>query len=459
MNSSLQTVLREASAQYGQVMSSALRNMQREDVGWALIGGAGESATSDSVPLDVVKQHAIRSRRLVSLNPLVKRGIMVRNAYMWADMPDVSALNNTIVERNHDTVFSLKARCRDESALCTDGMVVYLVNKSTRIAAPVPIKRVSAVARAEDATDESDLYAFLIDPVPVSSDLTAIQAKPKWYVVDGKPFTQIKNSHDYETDTASRAVFLSVNQQVGEQWGKPDLMGAVYWAQAYKEFLEAAHNMAKALARIAFKANSMNSRQQNGVIQQMGSSSTTGGTVSLGFGQDLQAVSKSGAGLDFASATPLAAMVSASLDVPLSVLLTDGSAGGRQGAETALEDPTFKAFDLRRNLHIDLLLRISKALGETKPDIKIGTLNNDLVQRRLQSIVLGVNNGLLWREEGRSLTLAVLRPANSRGVEDMPPESVSSSSDTTDKVDNSDNTVGALSDGTNADRDADETVA
>ena len=459
MNSSLQTVLREASAQYGQVMSSALRNMQREDVGWALIGGAGESATSDSVPLEVVKQHAIRSRRLVSLNPLVKRGIMVRNAYMWADMPDVSALNNTIVERNHDTVFSLKARCRDESALCTDGMVVYLVNKSTRIAAPVPIKRVRAVARAEDATDESDLYAFLIDPVPVSSDLTAIQAKPKWYVVDGKPFTHIKNSNDYETDTASRAVFLSVNQQVGEQWGKPDLMGAVYWAQAYKEFLEAAHNMAKALARIAFKANSMNSRQQNGVIQQMGSSSTTGGTVSLGFGQDLQAVSKSGAGLDFASATPLAAMVSASLDVPLSVLLTDGSAGGRQGAETALEDPTFKAFDLRRNLHIDLLLRISKALGETKPDIKIGTLNNDLVQRRLQSIVLGVNNGLLWREEGRSLTLAVLRPANSRGVEDMPPEPVSSSSDTTDKVDNSDNTVGALSDGTNADRDADETVA
>ena len=464
MNNSLQTVLREASAQYGEVMTSALRNMQREDVGWALIGG-GDTETSDSVPLEVVKAHSVRSRRLVSLNPLVKRGVMVRNAYMWADMPDVSALSKAIVERNHDTVFSLKARCRDESALCTDGMVVYLVNKGRRVASPVPLKRVRGIARADDATDESDIYAFLIDPVPVSSDISTAKADPKWYVVDGKQFSRVVDSRAYDTDTSSRVVYLSVNQQAGEQWGKPDLMGAVYWAQAYKEFLEAAHNMAKALARIAFKAQSMNSRQQNGVIQQMAGSTGSGGTVSLGMGQDLTAVSKSGAGLDFSSATPLAAMVSASLDVPLSVLLTDGSAGGRQGAETALEDPTFKAFDLRRNLHIDLLVRLAKALGDSKPDIKIGTLNNDLVQRRLQSIVLGLTNGLLWREEGRSLTLSVLRPANARPADDLPPEPSASSTAPTDAAAVQDSAqkgatgTGPLSDGTNASRNADETVA
>jgi len=446
----------EASNRYGQTMTSAMASLMREDVGWQKVGGDAE--TSDAVPLSIIKEHSIRARRLVGLNPLVKRGTVVRNAYMWADMPDYSALSDTVVERNNGEVFNAEARARDEVALTTDGMVVYVIDKKLKTAHPVPIKRVAAVSRAEDAGDEGDLYAFLIEPVPVSTNIKTVESdrKAKWIVVDGKPVTKVIDP-DHDTDTTKTIVYAMVNRQTGEQWGKPDLMGAVYWAQAYKEYLEAAHTMAKALARIAFKVQSMNSRQQAGVIQQMSGAVGAGGTASLGAGQELTAVAKSGAGMDFTAATPLAAMVSAALDVPLSVLLTDGSAGGRQGAETALEDPTFKAFDLRKQVHVQLLTRIAKALGEKDPDIRVGALNNDLVQRRMQSIKLALDANMLWDEEARSLTLEVLRPANARSADEVPPKRSQSGTPTSGS--DTETGVGPLSDGTNANRDADETVA
>ena len=456
MKSKLRTALVEASNMYGQTMTSAMASLMKEDIGWQKVGG--DTETSDSVPLPVIKEHSIRARRLVGLNPLVKRGTVVRNAYMWADMPDYSNLSDTVVERNNGEVFNAEARSRDEVAFTTDGMVVYVIDKRTKMAHPVPIKRVSAVARAVDAGDEGDLYAFLVEPVPVSANVktTELDRKAVWIVVDGKHVSPVSDP-DHETDTTKSIVYAMVNRQTGEQWGKPDLMGAVYWAQAYKEYLEAAHTMAKALARIAFKVQSLNSRQQAGIIQQMSGAVGTGGTASLGAGQELTAVGKSGAGLDFAAATPLAAMVSASLDVPLSVLLTDGSAGGRQGAETALEDPTFKAFDLRKQVHVQLLTRIATALGEKDPQIRVGTLNNDLVQRRMQSINLALASNMLWDEEARSLTLEVLRPANARPADELPPKTAPATAVATGG--NSTTGVGPLSDGTNADRDTDETVA
>ena len=43
---------------------------------------------SDLVPLSVIKEHSIRSRRLATYNTIVKRGINIRNAYMWTDVPE-----------------------------------------------------------------------------------------------------------------------------------------------------------------------------------------------------------------------------------------------------------------------------------------------------------------------------------------------------------------------------------
>lgn len=441
------SVLQEAAEVYVEAMSRATVMLQREDHGWTQFGG---STTTDVIDIETIKAHSQRARRLMAYNPLVKRGVGIRNAYMWEHLPQGGSRIQEFC--------TAEARMRDETSFCTDGMVLYVVDPIAKTAAPVPLARVVGLARTTQATDEADVYAFLIDPVPlsgiVSDKVPESQKQPQWVVVDGQPFAPVRDAGGRKTNPRLRAVYEVVNRQVGDEWGKPDLLGAVYWAQAYKEYLEAAHTMAKALARVAFKVTSMNAKQQGAVISQMSSAQSVGGVASLGMGQEFQAVSKAGAGIEFAGGTPLAAMVSAALDVPLSVLLTDGSAGGRQGAEAALEDPTIKAFDLRRQVHKSLLEKLGRALGE-QTKIVIAPLSNELIQRFQQAVTLAYSNGMLHQEEARLLTLRRLRPEKHRPVGDLPePPALQAAAGGEDGV-------GPLSDGTNANRDEDgaETVA
>ena len=155
-------------------------------------------------------------------------------------------------------------------------------------------------------------------------------------------------------------------------------------------------------------------------------------------------------------------MVAAALDVPLSVLLTDGSAGGRQGAETALEEPTFRALELRRQVHKDLVRRVLRAAG-FKTEVDLAPLSNDLIQRWGQVVTLGLQNGILHRVEARELFLRRFAPVNAKPVSALPdwedpsapqPQLNNGDGEEEDQGKEDGNTgVGPLSDGTNSSRD------
>lgn len=429
-------------------------SFMKEDVGWYDPSGRA----SDLVPLSVIKEHAIRSRRLATYNTIVKRGINIRNAYMWTDVPEPRKIAKRVKERLEPALLGREARVRDEAAFNTDGMVIYRVSPGGNVA-PVPITRVQGIARAEDALEEADIHALLITPVPLEDPSRATLPDPEWVILDGKPRVDVVDQGGYKTNKTDSLVVATVNRLAGEQWGKPDLMGAVYWAQAYKEYLEAGHVLAKALARVAFKVKSTTTAQQQAVIDKMSTLQGTGATASLGADQDLLAVSKAGAGIEFSAGTPLAAMVAAALDVPLSVLLTDGSAGGRQGAETALEEPTFKALELRRQVHKDLVRRVLRAAG-FKTEVDLAPLSNDLIQRWGQVVTLGLQNGILHRVEARELFLRRFAPVNAKPVsalpdwEDLSAPQPQQFNDEEDQGKDDGNTgVGPLSDGTNSSRD------
>lgn len=430
-------------------------SLMKEDVGWYDPSGRA----SDLVPLGVIKEHSIRSRRLATYNTIVKRGINIRNAYMWTDVPEPRKIAKRAKERLDAVLLGREARVRDEAAFNTDGMVIYRVSPGGNVA-PVPITRVQGIARAEDALEEADIHALLITPVPLEDPSRATLPDPEWVILDGKPRVDVVDQGGYRTNKTDVLVVACVNRLAGEQWGKPDLMGAVYWAQAYKEYLEAGHVLAKALARVAFKVKSTTTAQQQAVIDKMSTLQGTGATASLGADQDLLAVSKAGAGIEFSAGTPLAAMVAAALDVPLSVLLTDGSAGGRQGAETALEEPTFKALELRRQVHKDLVRRVLRAAG-FKTEVDLAPLSNDLIQRWGQVVTLGLQNGILHRVEARELFLRRFAPVNAKPVSSLPdwedlsaPQPQFNSDGEEDQGRDDGNTgVGPLSDGTNSSRD------
>nr|DAD88346.1 MAG TPA: portal [Siphoviridae sp. ctLfk13] len=431
--------------------SRSLASLRQEDIGWLPLS-AVEGADS-LITLDVIRDHSARARRLATLNPIVKRGLVVRNAYMWGD-PVVykgsTGPSRKVIEENTKACFSVQARVRDEQSFNTDGCVIYLVDKATKTVSPVPLMRLAGVA-TDDAT--GDVVAVLINPV--------VSGEPQWYMLWDRVGVKITKSN-YKVNKRLTVVYATVNRLAAEQYGKPDLMSAMSYAQKYKEHLEVAHLMEKSLAKLAFKATSVNSKQQQAVQQRMAGPGV-GATANIGAGQDIQAINKAGAGIDFSAGTPLAAMVSAALDIPLSVLLTDGSAGGRQGAETALEDPTFKALELRRQLHIDMLNEIAAALG-IKVSIEYGSINNDQTHRRIQSLTLAYQNGALHQIEMRSGVLQLLKIAGSLPLEDLPAlpdegenEDEGEEDSTTTKSDDAEDGratgVGPMSDGTNDNRD------
>ena len=426
------------------VFSASLARLRREDIGWSPLSALG--VDDNALTLDAIRDHAARARRLATLNPIVKRGLVVRNAYMWADPVVYKGETPTVrrvIDENAKACFSVQARVRDEQAFNTDGCVIYLVDKATKTATPVPLKRLGGVA-TDDTT--GDVVALLVNPFT--------NGDPEWVMLWDRAGVKIDNT-DYKVSKRLTAVYATVNRLMSEQYGKPDLIGAIHYAQVYKEHLEVAHLMEKSLARLAFKATSVNARQQEAVQQRMRGMGV-GGTANIGAGQDIQAINKAGAGIDFSAGTPLAAMVSAALDIPLSVLLTDGSAGGRQGAETALEDPTFKALELRRQLHIDMLNEVAAALG-IKVRIEYGSINNDQTHRRIQSLTLAFQSGALHQVEMRSGVLQLLKIAGSLPLDDLP--SLPSEDDSTtiksddDKEDGRATGVGPMSDGTNDNRD------
>lgn len=430
--------------------SDTLARLKREDAGWLPLSAV--EGPDSLITLDVIRDHSARARRLATLNPIVKRGLVVRNAYMWGD-PVVykgsTGPSRKVIEENAKACFSVQARVRDEQSFNTDGCVIYLVDKATKTVTPVPLMRLAGVA-TDDAT--GDVVALLINPV--------VSGEPQWYMLWDRVSVSVKiTKTNYKVNKRLTAVYATVNRLAAEQYGKPDLMSAMSYAQKYKEHLEVAHLMEKSLAKLAFKATSVNSKQQQAVQQRMAGPGV-GGTANIGAGQDIQAINKAGAGIDFSAGTPLASMVSAALDIPLSVLLTDGSAGGRQGAETALEDPTFKALELRRQLHIDMLNEIAAALG-IKVQIEYGSINNDQTHRRIQSLTLAFQNGALHQVEMRSGVLQLLKIAGSLPLEDLPAlpdegENEDEGEEDSAAKDNEDGRatgVGPLSDGTNDNRD------
>ena len=54
-------------------------SFMKEDIGWYDPSGRA----SDLVPLSVIEEHSIRSRRLATYNTIVKRGINIQSLSRW----------------------------------------------------------------------------------------------------------------------------------------------------------------------------------------------------------------------------------------------------------------------------------------------------------------------------------------------------------------------------------------
>lgn len=164
-------------------------------------------------------------------------------------------------------------------------------------------------------------------------------------------------------------VHVCVNALTGWKFGLPDAYAAIDWAAAYREFLTDWARLMKSLSRFVWRVSTKGTRGSQ-VRTKIASGPTTdpytgeprhaGATAVTTEGTALEAIPKSGATMDSESGRPLAAMVAAALDVPVTMLLGDpGTTGARATAET-LDRPTELTMGSRRQVWTEVLSDITQ---------------------------------------------------------------------------------------------------
>jgi hypothetical protein len=319
-------------------------------------------------------------------SPLLRRGLSLRTGYVWGQGVQISARStgeqgqdvNSVVQRflddagNRRTFTGDQAHEELERALYTDGNV--FVALFTRPATgrvqvrTLPWDEITdVICNPEDRSEPWFYRREWWQDERTESGIKQIR-KVAYYPALGynpvlKPgrltFPVYGDDALAEVMWDAPVYHVKVNSQLGWKWGIPDSYAAIDWAQAYKEFLTDWARLIKALSRFAWKLTSKGSKQASarariaagpGTDRYTGDAQHAGATALMTPDMMLEAVPKSGATIDSESGRPLAAMVAAALDVPVTMLLGDpGTTGARATAET-LDTPTERSMELRRSV-------------------------------------------------------------------------------------------------------------
>lgn len=353
-----------------------------EDVGWQRIGIWGDQAFTEPG----LKHISRLCRTMAIVNPLIRRGLSLRTAYVWGDGVQIQARAtgerdgeqdvNAIVQdflddqTNRKVLTGAGARERNERALGTDGNVLFALPTNPRTGR-VQVRRLSYDEISEPITNPEDATEVWFYPRTYSTPGAGGQTRTVYYPdIAYRPRgmrTVRIHDHNYGERTLSAGdiawdspvIHLKVNDLDGWSFGIGDAFAGIAWARAYKDFLEDWAKLVKALSRFAWRLTGDRKSKAQAAAATARKAATAdettgqtpvGGIAAMGPGQGLEAIPKSGATIDSESGKPLASMVASALDVPVTMLLADpGQTGARAVAET-LDRPTELMAGMRREV-------------------------------------------------------------------------------------------------------------
>jgi len=412
-----------------------------DDVGWRPLGHEENAA---EIRLETVKNIAQTTRGLVAINPMIKRGVAVRTTYIWGEgvkFQGVDEKDPLLTDRsNKKFFFSPQAQTELEMVMATDGNLFTLITKpgggkrrltetgaSVAKLTRVPMKEITGTvsnpANPEDVWFYRREFKVTRESYNTgnvtSQDITAWFPADDYDIENGKPFTIQGKPVVWN----SAILHNTANKQVGWKWGAPDLMSVIFWTKAYKEFLENSATLVKAYSRFAFKITAPTAGGVKGaatkVAQQptrdplTGEHQSVGGTALMGMGTTMSTIGRTGGSVDFNAGLPLAAMVAAGLEIPLTTITSDSGSSNRSAAET-LEAPTMKAMKARQQLWGGFFERLFHYLG--KEDVKCiwGKIDAGDLLRNLQAIAAVTPLNVLHADEVREFVAIALEIQNDR---------------------------------------------
>lgn len=412
------SALREAVIDLKESMADVI--LALDNVGWNPLG---EDINVQEIPLANIKDFTKVTRALATINPLAKRGIAVRTAYIWGNGITLEGLEETsdFAKKavNKKYLLSEKAWIELEFCLGTDGNFFLLVNKPKQEVQRIPLHQITGTASNPDNAEEIWFYRR-------EWKRTVINANNEQET--SKTFIQYYPAVDYDDSNGTPAMFKgkkvnwdqriaghSVNKQTGWKWGVPDLLPILFWAKAHKEFLESQATLVKAYSRYAFKVTANTAAGAKATATKIGTAPTndaqgnpqaTGGTAVVGMGNNIQALGRTGGSVDFKEGLPLAGYVAAGLSVPLNELTADAGDANRSSAET-LSSSNEKVMKARQAEHIMFFESIFEYLDM---DVKVSfpKIEEEAAYRQIQSIVSLLPLNLFSDKEMRRLIVRVL---------------------------------------------------
>jgi hypothetical protein len=354
-----------------------------EDRGWQSITGRAQyefTRAGLGRAADVARTYAIA-------NPLIKRGLALRSAYVWGQglsigaraatdeggSQDVNAVIQGFLDdpSNRTSLTSGQAHEELERSLGTDGNV-FLAGFTSPLTGRVqvrsfPFREITEIITNPEDRDDPWFYlrSWQTTAVIVNGDRTqtANQLRRVYYPAMGfRPPTRPTTINGIPVQWDAPILHISVNRLDGWLFGIGDAYAALPWARMYQDFLVDWAKLVKALSRFAWRlSGDRSSRAQKAAarVKAVAASeadltlpgrSPAGQVAAMGPGASLEAIPKSGATIDSNSGRPVAAMTAAALGVPVTMLLADpGQTGARAVAET-LDRPTELEMEQRRDL-------------------------------------------------------------------------------------------------------------
>ena len=333
----------------------------REDAGWTALGSKADQFT-----------HKFRTARAAdavaaaAFDPLLKRALNLRVAYIWAGGVQVSTRDdaeagqdvNAVVrafwadEDVQQTFSSVQALIKHERQLGTHGELMLALPTDPRTGRVRVRSLPPEEFDADPITDPEDAARVWYYPRTYTPKTAGATARTVLYPAASyrpaiRPKTAEHAGAQVEVRWDAPLLHVAVNEVGGR--GVGDLWAALPWAKAYKGFLSDWAGLMRALARIAVKVTTRGDKVQQ-ATSHLATITQPGGGVGLTHGDKLEALNTSGARFDADSGRPLAVMVAAALDLPVTTLLGDpGATGARAVAENVSEE-SWATFSVRQDL-------------------------------------------------------------------------------------------------------------
>lgn len=352
-------------------------------------------------------------------NPLIKRGLSLRAAYVWARGLNITAVSNGTsgtqdVQRvvsefltdpsNLSNFTGSQRRVELESgAFGTAGefyaaLFTKPVNGSVQVRT-FPADEVTEILCNPEDRNEEWYYRRVWE---VTNSRGGYDRRELLYPsLHYRPTTRPARIDGVRVRWDAPTLHAAVNRPDGWLRGIPDSYAAIDWAKAYKIFLEDWATLMRALAQYAYQTNvpgnqasAMRRRLASPDVNARGEvTARVGATAILPPDTALQAINKTGASFDSESGRPLAAMVAAALEVPVTMLLADpGASGARATAET-LDQPTELPMELRQQLWTSIYSSIINYVITESVRAPQGALKGKIVKNGQGADVVQLDDG------------------------------------------------------------------